>query len=92
MVDQVTLTWFLARHHYRNSHGLQKVSFSLTVLKRSKDVKNEMSPLVDSFLVSIKEKVEALSKRHCQERCHVMQVVGGVTKKQPMQSATTKRA
>ena len=70
----MTLTWFVAGHQHRNSHGLQKVSFSLTVLKQSKDLKKEMSPLVKSFLVSIKEKVEALSKRHRQERCHVMQV------------------
>lgn len=48
--------------------------FSLAVLKQSKDLKNEMSPLVDSFLVSIKKKVEALSKRHHQDRCHVMRV------------------
>ena len=46
----------------------------LAVLKQSKDLKNEMSPLVDSFLVSIKKKVEALSKRHRQDRCHVMRL------------------
>lgn len=33
-----------------------------------------MSPLVDSFLVDIKKKVEALSKRHRQDRCHVMRL------------------
>ncbi|XP_078352309.1 uncharacterized protein LOC144637005 [Oculina patagonica] len=42
------------------------------VLKQSKDLKNEMSPLVDSFLASIKKKVEVLSKRHRKERTHVM--------------------
>ena len=46
----------------------------LAVLKQSKDLKNEMSPLVDSFHVNIKKKVEALSKRHRQDRCHVMQL------------------
>lgn len=33
-----------------------------------------MSPLVDSFLIDIKKKVEALSKRHRQDRCHVMRM------------------
>ena len=33
-----------------------------------------MSPLVDSFLINIKKKVEALSKRHRQDRCHVMRL------------------
>ena len=33
-----------------------------------------MSPLVDSFFANIKKKVEELSKRHRQERCHLMQV------------------
>ena len=50
------------------------ILFSLSVLKQSKDLKNEMSPLVDSFLIDIKKKVEALSKRHRQDRCHVMRL------------------
>jgi len=33
-----------------------------------------MSLLVKSFLFSIKKNVEALSERHRQERCHLMQV------------------
>ena len=41
---------------------------------QSKDVKKEMSPVVKSFLESIKKNVEALSERHRQERYHVMQV------------------
>lgn len=48
--------------------------FSLSVLEQSKDLKNKMSPLIDSFLVSIKKKVEALSKRHRQDRCDVMRM------------------
>ena len=46
--------------------------FPLTDLKQSKDLKNEMSPLVDSFFASINKKVEVLSKRHRKERYHVM--------------------
>ena len=33
-----------------------------------------MSPLVKNFFFSIKKNVEALSGRHRQERCHLMQV------------------
>ena len=74
MFDQVTLTWFLSFRHYRNSNELQNFSLFLTVLRQSKDLKKEMLPLVKSFLVSIKKNVEALSKRHRQERCHLIQV------------------
>ena len=56
------------------SHGLKKFSFSVTVLRRSKDLKKEMSLLVKSFLFSFKKNVEALSERHRQERRHLMQV------------------
>ena len=72
-IDQVTSSWFLPGHHYRNSHELEKFSFSLAVLRQSKDLKKEMSPLVKSFLESVKKILEALSERHCQERCLVMQ-------------------
>lgn len=58
-LTRITTSWFL---------------LFLAVLKQSKDLKNEMSPLVDSFLVNIKTKVEALSKRHRQDRCHVMRL------------------
>lgn len=66
--------WFLLCHCYWNSLELEKFSFSLTVLRQSKDLKKEMSPLVKNFLVSTKKNLEALSERHRQERVHVMQV------------------
>ena len=65
---------FLPCHHHWNSLELKKFLFSLPVLRRSKDLKKEMSPLVKSFLVSTKKNLEALSERHRQDRFHVMQV------------------
>lgn len=47
-------------------------SFSLKVLTQSKDLKNEMFPLVDKFLANIKKKAKVLSKKHHKERRHLM--------------------
>ena len=67
---QVSASWL----SLPDSQDYKLILFSLSVLKQSKDLKNEMSPLVDSFLIDIKKKVEALSKRHRKDRCHVMRL------------------
>ncbi|KAJ7374219.1 hypothetical protein OS493_007293 [Desmophyllum pertusum] len=44
------------------------------VLKQSRDLKKEMFPILECFLTRTKEKMKVISKRHRQERCHVMRV------------------
>lgn len=63
-------------------------SFSLAVLTQSKDLKNEMSSLVDKFLANIEKKAKLLSKKHHKERIYLMrakrqrdQVTNGVVNK-----------